>query len=170
MPLERFLRLPVRADDVTRGRHSDLACHLVFEVERDYWQEEPFSGLIKDGHIWGRGAIDMKGLGIAQLMAFLLLHRQRVPLARDVVFFAMADEEAGSEYGARWIAANHPESLDAEYTLNEGGGGSTEAFGVRRPVFNIAVGGSGGRVVYPSPKASTFQFGRWRVSKLDAER
>ncbi len=115
----------------------------VVPVERDYWDEEPFSGLIKDGHIWGRGALDMKGLGVAQLMTFLTLKRLNVPLARDVIFFAMADEEAGSEFGMRWLLRNHPESVDAEFTINEGGGGGTEMFGVRRPVFNVAVSEKG---------------------------
>jgi acetylornithine deacetylase/succinyl-diaminopimelate desuccinylase-like protein len=85
----------------------------------------------------------MKGLGVAQLMTFLLVKRLGLPLVRDLVFFAMADEEAGSAYGVEWLAANHPESLDAEYVINEGGGGTTELFGVQRPVFNIAVSEKG---------------------------
>ncbi|MBI5947159.1 MAG: M20/M25/M40 family metallo-hydrolase [Chloroflexi bacterium] len=111
----------------------------VVPVQREYWDDEPFSGHIRDGYIWGRGALDMKGLGVAQLMTFLTLKRLGVPLHRDLVFFAMADEEAGSEFGMRWIERNHPESLEAEYVINEGGGGTTEVFGVERPVFNVAV-------------------------------
>lgn len=115
----------------------------VVPVQREFWDEEPFSGLIKDGHIWGRGALDMKGLGIVQLVTFLNLKRLGVPLARDVVFFAMADEEAGSEFGVRWLERNHPQSLDAEFVINEGGGGTTELFGVERPVYNVAVSEKG---------------------------
>jgi acetylornithine deacetylase/succinyl-diaminopimelate desuccinylase-like protein len=115
----------------------------VVPVQREFWEEEPFSGLIKDGHIWGRGTLDMKGLGIAQLMTFLTLKRSGVPLARDVVFFAQADEEAGSEYGMRFIEREHPETLDAEYVINEGGGGTTEVFGVERSVYSIAVSEKG---------------------------
>lgn len=115
----------------------------VVPVEREFWKEDPFSGLIKDGCVWGRGALDMKGLGIVQLVTFLALKRQGVPLARDLVFFAQADEEAGSEFGMRWIIRNHPETVDAEYVINEGGGGTTEMFGVQRPVYNIAVGEKG---------------------------
>jgi len=118
--------------------HSD-----VVPVEREYWDEEPFAGLIKDGHIWGRGALDMKGLGIAQLMTFLTIKRLGVPLARDLVFFAMADEEAGGQFGVEWLEEHHPESLDAEFVLNEGGGGTTEIFGVARPVFTVAVSEKG---------------------------
>ena len=115
----------------------------VVPVEREYWDVEPFAGLIKDGHIWGRGALDMKGLGVAQLMTFMTLKRLGVALARDVVFFAMADEEAGSAFGVEWLAEHHPESLEAEYIINEGGGGSTEVFGVQRPVFTVSVSEKG---------------------------
>lgn len=111
----------------------------VVPVEREYWEVEPFGGVIKDGCIWGRGALDMKGLGVAQLMTFLTLKRLGVPLKRDVVFLAIADEEAGGNYGILWMDEHHPDKLDAEYVLNEGGGGTTELFGVERPVFNVAV-------------------------------
>ena len=136
------LRAVLRGDGSKRAfmllNHTD-----VVPVQREFWDEEPFSGLIKDGFIWGRGALDMKGLGIVQLMTFLTLKRFNIPLARDVVFFAMADEEAGSEFGVRWLERNHPDSLDAEFIINEGGGGITEIFGVERPVFSIAVAEKG---------------------------
>jgi acetylornithine deacetylase/succinyl-diaminopimelate desuccinylase-like protein len=115
----------------------------VVPVQREFWDEEPFAGLIKDDFIWGRGALDMKGLGVAQLMTFLAFKRLGIPLRRDLVFFAMADEEAGSEFGIRWLERNHPETLDAEYVINEGGGGVTELFGVERPVYNVAVSEKG---------------------------
>ncbi|MGE3855925.1 MAG: M20/M25/M40 family metallo-hydrolase [Dehalococcoidia bacterium] len=115
----------------------------VVPVQREYWDEEPFAGLIKDGHLWGRGTLDMKSLGIAQLMTFLTVRRLGLPLARDLVFFAMADEEAGGEFGMRWLAREHPEALDAEYVINEGAAGSTELFGVQRPVMSVAVSEKG---------------------------
>jgi acetylornithine deacetylase/succinyl-diaminopimelate desuccinylase-like protein len=115
----------------------------VVPVQREFWSEEPFSGLIKDGYLWGRGALDMKGLGVAQLLTFLTLKRLNVPLARDVIFFAMADEEAGSQFGAEWFARHHPEAIDCEYVINEGGGGTTQMFGVERPVFTVAVAEKG---------------------------
>ena len=111
----------------------------VVPVEREYWSEDPFAGLIKDGFIWGRGALDMKGLGVSELMTFLTLKRLGVPLARDLVFFAVADEEAGGQFGIEWLERHHPETLDAEFVINEGGGGVTELFGVERPVFTVAV-------------------------------
>ncbi|MBI2761764.1 MAG: M20/M25/M40 family metallo-hydrolase [Chloroflexi bacterium] len=115
----------------------------VVPVQREYWDVEPFAGLVKDGHIWGRGALDTKGLGIAQLMTFLLVKRNNIRLARDLVFYAMADEEAGGQWGVEWLEKHHPDTLDAEYIINEGGGGVTELFGVERPVFNVAVGEKG---------------------------
>jgi acetylornithine deacetylase/succinyl-diaminopimelate desuccinylase-like protein len=115
----------------------------VVPVQREYWEEEPFSGLIKDGYIWGRGALDTKGLGVSQLMTFLTFKRLGIPLKRDLVYYAMADEEAGGAYGVEWLEKHYPETLDAEYVINEGGGGVTELFGVERPVFNVAVAEKG---------------------------
>ena len=115
----------------------------VVPVEREYWDEEPFAGIVRNGEIWGRGTLDMKGLGVAELITVLLLKRAGLPLARDVVFLAVADEEAGGTRGIEWLEANHPEALAAEYVINEGGGGSTELFGVKRPVFTVTTAEKG---------------------------
>ena len=115
----------------------------VVPVEREGWEEEPFAGLVKDGIIWGRGALDMKGMGVMELIAMLLIKRHGIPHKRDIVFFAVADEEEGSAYGVEFLARHHPESLEAEYVLNEGGWGTTEVMGVRRPAFNCAVSEKG---------------------------
>jgi acetylornithine deacetylase/succinyl-diaminopimelate desuccinylase-like protein len=115
----------------------------VVPVEREGWSEEPFAGLVKDGVIWGRGALDMKGMGIMELIAVLLMKRHKLPHRRDIVFFAVADEEAGSDYGVEWLAHEHPESLEAEYVLNEGGWGTTEVLGTQRPAFNCSVSEKG---------------------------
>ena len=102
--------------------HSD-----VVPADRAYWSVDPFSGLVRDGYIWGRGALDMKNLGIAELVVFLALHRNRFPLKRDVIFLVTADEEAGGSAGARWITRNHPELVaDAEFLINESGKGRVE--------------------------------------------
>lgn len=115
----------------------------VVPVEREYWDEEPFAGIIRNGEIWGRGTLDMKGLGVAELLTFLLLKRSGQPLARDIVFLAVADEEAGGVLGIEWLEEHHPEALRAEYVINEGGGGSTELFGVKRPVFTVTTAEKG---------------------------
>jgi acetylornithine deacetylase/succinyl-diaminopimelate desuccinylase-like protein len=88
----------------------------------EYWTVDPFGGVIRDGRIWGRGALDMKGEGIAQLMTLLILKRAHVPLKRDVIFLATADEEIGAGVGAAWVVEHHADLVqDAEFLLNEGG-------------------------------------------------
>jgi acetylornithine deacetylase/succinyl-diaminopimelate desuccinylase-like protein len=98
----------------------------VVPADLRYWSFNPFSGAIRDGHVYGRGALDMKGLGIIQLQAFLALHASGARLNRDVIFVATADEEAGGAYGAGWLIEHHPEIFEnVGYLLNEGGGGTT---------------------------------------------
>jgi acetylornithine deacetylase/succinyl-diaminopimelate desuccinylase-like protein len=115
----------------------------VVPAEPPFWQEPPFAGTVRDGVIWGRGALDMKGMAVMELMTFLLLKRHGIPLKRDVVFLALADEEAGGDVGIEWMDRHHPEVIDAEYVLNEGGYGFTELLGVRRPIFNCSIGEKG---------------------------
>lgn len=115
----------------------------VVPVERQYWDFEPFSGAVVDGVIYGRGALDMKSMGIMELMALFLIKRHGLPHARDLVYMALADEEAGGTWGIEWMERHHPELLEAEYVINEGGWGSAEVFGVRRPAFNCSVSEKG---------------------------
>jgi acetylornithine deacetylase/succinyl-diaminopimelate desuccinylase-like protein len=87
-----------------------------------YWQVDPFSGAVRGGYIWGRGALDMKGEAIAQLMTLLMLKRAGVPLRRDVIFLATSDEEIGAGVGAGWFTEHHAELVrDAEFLITEGG-------------------------------------------------
>ena len=99
-----------------------LVHHIdVVPSDRRYWSVEPLSGVTKDGYVWGRGALDMKGQGIVHLMAMIALKRSGVPLTRDVVFIANTDEELGST-GAIVFVRRHPELLrDVEFLLTEGG-------------------------------------------------
>ena len=88
----------------------------------EFWTVDPFSGVVKDGYLWGRGALDMKGEGIAQLMTMLILKRAKVPLKRDIIFLATSDEEIGAGVGAAWIAEQQADLVrGAEFLLNEGG-------------------------------------------------
>lgn len=97
----------------------------VVSADPRYWQVAPLSGEIRDGYVWGRGALDMKGIGIAHLQAFLALHASGKRLNRDVLFVATADEEAGGAYGAGWLIEHHPEIFEGVgYLLNEGGSGT----------------------------------------------
>ena len=100
-------------------QHTD-----VVPANMNFWTSDPFSGEIRDGYIWGRGALDMKGTGISHLAVFLSLHRSGLALNRDIIFLATADEEAGGAYGAGWMVENHPEVFKgAGLLINEGGSG-----------------------------------------------
>src|SRR3989441_11361684 len=92
----------------------------VVYADRRYWTVDPFGGAIRDGYLYGRGAIDMKSTGIMHLAAVLALKRAGLPLKRDLVFLATADEEAGSLYGARFVADARRDWLaGAEYAISE---------------------------------------------------
>ena len=85
------------------------------------WRVPPFSGEIKDGYIWGRGAQDMKDEGLAQLVVMVMLKREKVALDRDVIFLAVADEEV-DDTGTDWFIAHKADLLEnAEFVINEGG-------------------------------------------------
>ena len=94
----------------------------VVPAEAKLWKEPPFSGVVKDGVIWGRGSLDNKGAGIFELMTLLALKRQNVALKGDVIFLGTADEEAGGELGAGFLLDKHAELFkDVSVVLNEGG-------------------------------------------------
>lgn len=114
----------------------------VVPVERAQWTHDPFGGEIADGFLYGRGALDMKYMVAYELVTMLLLKRAGVPLKRDVIFMASADEEAGGSAGAGWVAANRPELIQAEYALNEGGGIGLTIGG--RTFYTIQVAEKGG--------------------------
>jgi acetylornithine deacetylase/succinyl-diaminopimelate desuccinylase-like protein len=98
----------------------------VVPADPRYWSVDPFSGVVKDGYVWGRGAQDMKGAGILHLMAMLAIKRSGVPLDRDIVFIANSDEELGST-GAEVFVDRHADLLrDVEFLITEGGGASVE--------------------------------------------
>jgi acetylornithine deacetylase/succinyl-diaminopimelate desuccinylase-like protein len=85
------------------------------------WQHPPFCGEEVGGEIWGRGTLDMKGIGVVQLESLLALKRSGKLLDRDVIFLATPDEEVGGKCGAAWFVKNHAELVkDAEYLFNEG--------------------------------------------------
>lgn len=128
----------VRGDGSLRGivlhHHMD-----VVYADRRYWTVAPFGGEVRDGYLYGRGALDMKSTGILQLSALLAIVRARIPLRRDLVFLATADEEAGSAHGARFVAEHRAHWLaGAEYALGEFGGIHAEA-GRRAPLGIIDV-------------------------------
>lgn len=86
------------------------------------WEHAPFGGELIDGEVWGRGALDMKGLAAIWMALFLEIKRSGLVLERDIIFAACADEEMGGTWGAKWLVDNRPDLVDCEYVLNEGGG------------------------------------------------
>jgi len=93
----------------------------VVRADPQNWKVPPFSGEIVNGELFGRGAEDMKDEGVLQAMVMLIAARERVPLKRDLIFLATADEEVG-DTGSAWIIENHPELVrQAEYLITEGG-------------------------------------------------
>ena len=116
-------RASLRARLAGDGSLGGIVLHHHVDVvyaDRRYWTVDPFGGVIADGYLYGRGAIDMKSTGIVHLAAVLALKRARVPLKRDLVFLATADEEAGSEFGAQFIADRRRDWLaGAEYAISE---------------------------------------------------
>ncbi|MFQ5789361.1 MAG: M20/M25/M40 family metallo-hydrolase [Acidobacteriota bacterium] len=136
-----YARLESSGEEGSRTAKPILLLHHMDVVPADAsrWPVDPFGGELKDGYVWGRGAMDMKGLGTAHLYAFLTLKRQAVPLDRDVIFMAVADEEVGGQLGARWMIENHYPELDPEYVLDEGGFGSRDVYLDGKLVFGISV-------------------------------
>jgi acetylornithine deacetylase/succinyl-diaminopimelate desuccinylase-like protein len=111
----------------------------VVYADRRYWSVDPFGGVIQDGFLYGRGALDMKSTGILQLGALLAIRRAKVPLKRDLIYLATADEEAGSRFGAQWIADHRAHWLGgAEYAISELGFVSTHP-GARAPLGTIVI-------------------------------
>lgn len=99
-----------------------LMGHLdVVGVERDKWSMDPFAAIIKDGYLYGRGSIDDKSMDAANLEVFLLLHRLKTPLDRDVILMAEAGEEGTTQFGIDFMVEKHWDEIACEYAFNEGG-------------------------------------------------
>lgn len=168
---------PTRANLVARlkGDGSEppilLSCHLdVVPADPSRWTHPPFEAVEADGAIWGRGAIDMKGFAAMALAVFLQLKRQNVPLRRDVIFAAVADEEEGCDLGSAYLVDHHPDLIRAEYVINEVGGFSVQIMGKRYYLVQTAergiawlrvrVQGPPGHASQPFPEAAATEAGR----------
>ena len=127
-----WARLPA-ADPSTAKPGIILLHHIdVVSASAGHWDLPPFSGAVKNGYLYGRGALDTKGLGIIQLQAFLALASSDQPLNRDVLFLATADEESGGAFGAGWLIKERPELFNGMgFLINEGGGGQELGDGKR---------------------------------------
>ncbi len=117
-----------------------LANHTdVVPAQREFWSFDPFAGEVRDGRIYGRGAVDMKSVGVMQLFAVILAKRLALPLRRDLVFLAAPDEETGSDLGMAWLVKHRPDLFDVEFALNEGSSGLDEFGGRPAHLFEVAV-------------------------------
>jgi acetylornithine deacetylase/succinyl-diaminopimelate desuccinylase-like protein len=168
------------------GRALLLLHHMDVVAPGPGWTVPPFAGLLRDGRMWGRGAVDDKSLGIAFLAALVDLKRRGVPLARDLLFVAVPDEESGGNEGTAWLIAHHPELFaGVEAVIGEGGlnlvsGGHLRWWGIevaqKRPLWlEVAASGRGGHGSGLNPDSANHQLiaalerllqqpPRWRVS------
>ncbi len=102
------------------------------------WTFPPLSGAIRDGVVYGRGALDMKGLGVAMLVAMRLLAERDERPARDVLFLAVPDEEVGGVDGTAWLAQHRPDLLEVGAVWDEGGMGTTDLLPVPALLISVA--------------------------------
>jgi acetylornithine deacetylase/succinyl-diaminopimelate desuccinylase-like protein len=139
---ELYARAPGRANLVARipGRGQGPSLLLLSHTDTvpadpAEWSVGPWSGELADGHVWGRGALDMKGQVAASAVAMAALAREGFEPAGDLVFAACADEEVGEEvaFGLTWLCREHPDAVRADYCVNEGGGDRVLVDG--RPVY-----------------------------------
>ena len=196
MPVARYLDSTLKADGIEThlfepapGRAALVArlkgtgakqpvllmAHMdVVGVEHDKWSVDPFGAVINDGYLYGRGAIDDKGMLAANLETLLLLKRNVLDkgalLSRDVVFVANSDEEAGGDWGMGWLIKNHPELVKAEFALNEGGRtrivqGTPLYLAIQNTekvshVVEVVASGAGGHASVPLADNAIFRLGR----------
>jgi acetylornithine deacetylase/succinyl-diaminopimelate desuccinylase-like protein len=126
---ELYARVPERANLVARipGRGDGpsllLLSHTdVVLADPAEWSADPFGGELRDGEIWGRGALDMKGQVAASAVAIASLAREGFEPEGDLIFAACADEEVGAGFGAQWLCETHPDAVRCDYLINEGSG------------------------------------------------
>ncbi len=138
-----WARVPSAAPDARRKPALVLLSHLdTVPANPEEWSVPPFAGEVWDGFVWGRGALDAKGVGVTHLLAMVAIAEAGVELDRDLIFLATPEEETGGRLGAGWLVESHPELFDgAGYLLTEGGGIQIQRdrdVG-RPPIWGIAV-------------------------------
>lgn len=120
-----------------------LLSHIdVVTADAQNWTVPPLSGEIRDGYVWGRGALDMKGMGVVEAMTMAWLKRLEVPLQRDVILLAVADEEVRNT-GAMYLAEEMWDQIGCSHVINEGGIGLVDMLFEDQTVFPISVGEKG---------------------------
>src|SRR5213080_2765305 len=141
---ELYARVPERANLVARIRGRGDGPTLLFLSHTDVvladaaeWSADPFGGELRDGEVWGRGALDMKGQVAASAVALASLAREGFEPAGDLVFAATADEEVGAGFGAQWLCEAHPDAVRCDFCINEGSSDRVEFGG--KPYFLCSV-------------------------------
>jgi acetylornithine deacetylase/succinyl-diaminopimelate desuccinylase-like protein len=126
---ELYAKVPERANLVARIPGTGTGPRLVLLSHTDTvladpteWELDPWSGELREGQIWGRGALDMKGQVAASAVAIASLAREGFEPGGDLIFAACADEEVGTGFGLQWLCEEHPEVVRSEYCVNEGAG------------------------------------------------
>ncbi|HEX2163050.1 MAG TPA: M20/M25/M40 family metallo-hydrolase, partial [Thermoanaerobaculia bacterium] len=179
--------LYARLDGRRRGEGLALLHHVDVVAPGDGWRRPPFSGDLVGGELWGRGALDVKGVGIAHLAAFLAAADAPRPPERDLVYLAVADEESGGLAGAAWLLERHPELFEGvAAVLGEAGSARTAGdelrwWGVevaqKRPLWRrLATRGRGGHASGINPHSAGHRLiaalarlidmpRRWRVTE-----
>src|SRR5207253_669287 len=151
---ELYARVPERANLVARipGRGDGptllLLSHTdVVLADPAEWQLDPFGGELRDGEVWGRGALDMKGQVAAGAVAIASLAREGFEPAGDLIFAATADEEVGAGFGAQWLCEAHPDAVRCDFCINEGSRSRAAARGAgRAAALDDALADDGERV------------------------
>ena len=135
---ELYAKVPERANLVARIRGSGEGPRFLMLshtdtvlADPDEWSVDPWAAEVRDGHVWGRGALDMKGQVAATAVAVASLAREGFRPVGDLIFAACADEEMGEgeQFGLQWLIEAHPEAIQAEYAINEGAGDRVELDG-----------------------------------------
>ncbi len=141
---ELYARVPERANLVARIPGRGDGPSLLFLSHTDVvladaaeWSADPFGGELRDGEVWGRGALDMKGQVAAEAVAIASLAREGFEPAGDLIFAATADEEVGAGFGAQWLCEEHPDAVRCDYCINEGSGDRLDLAG--RPFYICSV-------------------------------
>ena len=112
----------IRGDDGPRLMFGPSHVDVVPVESPDSWEEDPFSGTVKGGYVWGRGALDMLFIVAAQVETFVKLHGENFHPKGELILLVVSDEEAGGTYGAHWMVENHPEVVETDYAVTEAGG------------------------------------------------
>src|SRR5438874_10307695 len=141
---ELYARIPERANLVARIPGRGDGPRLLFLSHTDVvladaseWAADPFGGELRDGEVWGRGALDMKGQVAASAVAIASLAREGFEPGGDLIFAATADEEVGAGFGAQWLCEAHPDAVRCDYVINEGSGDRVELGG--KPFYICSV-------------------------------